>query len=71
MSDNTCETFNWLLLPLMMLVVGVQTLSLGVTELYLLCAYTLFVVAAHIHYGICVVGNTLFPAVLQFTTIIS
>ncbi|KAI0219463.1 Ethanolaminephosphotransferase 1 [Lamellibrachia satsuma] len=55
MSDTTCEVFNWLLLPLIVLVVGVQTLTLGITELYLLWAYTLFVIAAHIHYGICVV----------------
>lgn len=58
MSDTTCEVFNWLLLPLIVLVVGVQTLTLGITELYLLWAYTLFVIAAHIHYGICVVCNT-------------
>ena len=56
MSNTRCQTFNWLLIPLFAIVVGVLTMRLGVIELYLLFAYTIFVVAAHIHYGIRVVG---------------
>jgi len=55
MSNTRCQSFNWLLLPLFAIVIGVLTMRLGVIELYLLCAYTIFVVAAHIHYGIRVV----------------
>jgi len=71
MSNTTCDAFNWLLLPLFMLVVGVQTLSLGVTEVYLLWAYTLFVIAAHIHYGICVVRTrrSFHTKLVKFTSV--
>ena len=71
MSNTTCDAFNWLLLPLFVLVVGVQTLSLGVTEVYLLWAYTLFVIAAHIHYGICVVRirRSLHTKLVMFTSV--
>jgi len=55
MSNTRCEAFNWLLIPLFAIVIGVSTMHLGVIELYLLFAYAIFVVAAHIHYGICVV----------------
>lgn len=41
----------------MAIVVGVVNLHLGVIEFYLLVAYAIFVNAAHIHYGICVVSN--------------
>ena len=55
MSNTRSPSFNWLLIPLCAIVVGVLTMRLGVIELYLLFAYTVFVVAAHVHYGICVV----------------
>jgi len=55
MSNTRCTLFNWLLLPLVFIVVGVNTLYLGSLEIYLLYAYTMFALAAHIHYGICVV----------------
>jgi len=55
MSNTRCQSFNWLLIPLLAIVVGVLTMRLGVIELYLLFAYTIFVVAAHVHYGIRVV----------------
>jgi len=55
MSNTRAPAFNWLLIPLIAIVTGVLTLHLGVIELYLLVAYTIFVHAAHIHYGICVV----------------
>ena len=60
MSNTRCQAFNWLLIPLFAIVVGVRTMHLGIIELYLLFALTIFVVAAHIHYGICVVINVLF-----------
>ncbi|KAK2167669.1 hypothetical protein LSH36_25g01019 [Paralvinella palmiformis] len=55
MSNTRCQTFNWLLMPLMAIVFGVCATNLGVTEYYLLWAFTIFATAAHIHYGICVV----------------
>jgi len=55
MSNTRCPSFNWLLIPLCAIVVGVLTMRLGVIEVYLLFAYTIFVVAAHVHYGIRVV----------------
>ena len=55
MSNTRAQSFNWLLIPLFAIVIGVFTMRLGVIELYLLLAYTIFVVAAHIHYGIRVV----------------
>jgi len=58
MSNTRCQSFNWLLIPLLAIVVGVLTMRLGVIELYLLFAYTIFVVAAHVHYGIRVVCLT-------------
>jgi len=44
-------------MPLMAIVFGVCATNLGVTEYYLLWAFTIFATAAHIHYGICVVSN--------------
>jgi ethanolaminephosphotransferase len=55
MSNTRCQAFNWLVIPLAAIVIGILTMRLGVIEMYLLFAYTIFVVAAHIHYGICVV----------------
>ncbi|ELU13280.1 hypothetical protein CAPTEDRAFT_184397 [Capitella teleta] len=55
MANTDCDIFNWLLIPLAAIVIGVLTIPLGIIELYLLWAYTIFVTAAHIHYGICVV----------------
>jgi len=55
MSNTRCQSFNWLLIPLFAIVIGVLTMRLGIIELYLLSAYTIFVVAAHVHYGIRVV----------------
>lgn len=55
MSNTRCQAFNWLLIPLIAIVIGILTIHLGVLELYLLSAYCIFVTAAHIHYGICVV----------------
>ena len=43
--------------PLVVIVIGVMQIKLGVIEVYLLWAYTIFAVAAHIHYGVCVVSN--------------
>jgi K+-sensing histidine kinase KdpD len=59
MSNTRCQAFNWLLIPLIAIVIGVLTMHLGVIELYLLFAYAIFVFAAHTHYGICVVCNVL------------
>ena len=56
MANTDCEVFNWLLIPLAAIVMGVLTIPLGIIELYLLWAYTMFVTAAHVHYGICVVS---------------
>jgi len=67
MSNTRCPSFNWLLIPLCAIVVGVLTMRLGVIELYLLSAYTIFVVAAHIHYGIRVVHP---PLCTPFSTFI-
>jgi ethanolaminephosphotransferase len=55
MSNTRCQAFNWVLIPLAAIVIGILTMRLGVIELYMLFAYAIFVVAAHIHYGICVV----------------
>lgn len=55
MSNTRCQAFNWLLVPLLAIVIGVLTLNLGIIEVYLLWAYTIFAVAAHVHYGISVV----------------
>ncbi len=56
MSQTRCESWNSMLLPLLAIVVGTHTVRLGVSEVYLLYAYTIYVTAAHLHYGICVVG---------------
>lgn len=55
MSNTRCQAFNWLLIPLIAIVIGVLTIHLGVLELYLLFAFCIFLTAAHVHYGICVV----------------
>jgi len=46
-------------------------MRLGVIELYLLSAYTIFVVAAHIHYGIRVVHPPLYTPFSTFIIIIT
>jgi len=56
MSNTRSPAFNWLIIPLVSIVIGVLTLHLGIIELYMLVAYAIFVHAAHIHYGICVVS---------------
>ncbi len=56
MSNTRCQAFNWMLLPLFAIVIGVITMTLGDLEIYLLWAYTIYATAAHIHYGICVVS---------------
>ena len=55
MSGTACQTFNHLLVPLAAIVCGVWQLQLGVIEVYLLWAFSILSVAAHVHYGICVV----------------
>lgn len=55
MSYTRCEAFNWLLWPLFGIVGAVLTFNLGVVELYLLWAYAIFVLVAHLHYATCVV----------------
>jgi ethanolaminephosphotransferase len=57
MANTRADIFNWLLIPLAAIVLGVLTIPLGIIELYMLWAYTIFVTAAHIHYGICVVSH--------------
>ena len=57
MSNTRYELFNFMLVPLVVIVIGVMQIKLGVIEVYLLWAYTIFAVAAHIHYGVCVVSN--------------
>jgi len=71
MSNTRCPSFNWLLIPLCAIVVGVLTMRLGVIELYLLSAYTIFVVAAHIHYGIRVVHPPLYTPFSTFIIIVT
>ena len=56
MSQTRCQAYNWLLTPLIAIVIGVCTMRLGVIEVYLLYAYTIFATAAHLHYGVCVVS---------------
>jgi len=55
MSNTRCDAFNVMLVPLMAIVLGTATLKLGVMEAYLLLAYTIYVLVAHLHYGVCVV----------------
>ena len=55
MSNTRCHVFNWLLIPLIAIVVGVLTLNLGVMEYHLLRAYAILVLAAHLHYAMVVV----------------
>ena len=64
MSSTRCDAFNVLLVPLVAIVVGVTTLKLGTMEAYLLVAYAIYVLAAHLHYGICVVSECVFGIVL-------
>ena len=59
MSDTRCQAYNWVLTPLVAIVIAVMTMHLGVIEVYLLWAYTILATAAHIHYGICVVSSLL------------
>ena len=39
MSQTRCQAYNWLLTPLIAIVIGVCTMRLGVIEVYLLYAY--------------------------------
>lgn len=55
MSNTRCELINWLLVPLFSIVLTLCVLSLGVLEFYILTAYLIFVMAAHIHFGVSVV----------------
>jgi len=56
MTNTRCETFNFLLLPYLILATLFLTIrNLGVWELYSLRAVAAFVTLAHIHYGCCVV----------------
>lgn len=55
MSNTRCDSFNVLLIPLITIVLATVTLKLGSLEAYLLLAYATYVMAAHLHYGICVV----------------
>ena len=57
MSNTRCELLNWLLVLLAAIVLAVATIPLGVLERYLLWTYLLVVLAAHLHYGICVVSS--------------
>ena len=57
MSNTRCEVFNVMLVPLVAIVVGVTILKLGTMEAYLLLAYAIYSLAAHLHYGICVVST--------------
>ncbi|CAH1774085.1 unnamed protein product [Owenia fusiformis] len=55
MSMTRCQVFNWLLVPLLCVVVLIFAIPLGAYELYFLWAYCLLVTTAHIHYGYSVV----------------
>ncbi|KAK7490458.1 hypothetical protein BaRGS_00018244 [Batillaria attramentaria] len=57
MSNTRCELFSPHLWPLAVVVLLciVAPLQMGVWEVYLLWAYCLYVTAAHIHFGVCVV----------------
>ncbi|XP_044745518.1 ethanolaminephosphotransferase 1-like isoform X1 [Coccinella septempunctata] len=55
MSSSRCDIFNWLFIPLLLVVVSSLFVKIAFLELiltYILCA---FVTAAHIHYGTCLV----------------
>ncbi|KAK3089897.1 hypothetical protein FSP39_007489 [Pinctada imbricata] len=55
MSDTRCELINTLIFPLIGIVALVSLCSLGQIEVYLLAAYSVFAVCAHLHFGMCVV----------------
>ena len=56
MSNTRCELVNTLIFPLIGIVVIVSMCSLGSVELYLLWAYSAYVIGAHLHFGINVVS---------------
>ncbi|CAK1543374.1 unnamed protein product [Leptosia nina] len=55
MSNQRCEAINWLLWPLT--VCSLASIIYPAYELKIFYALTIFVVAAHVHYGACVVGQ--------------
>ncbi|KAL3868920.1 hypothetical protein ACJMK2_041672 [Sinanodonta woodiana] len=55
MSNTRCELLNWLLIPLMTIVLTTSLLNLGVLELYLLWGYCMLVTITHVHFGVSVV----------------
>ncbi|KAE8598708.1 hypothetical protein XENTR_v10016908 [Xenopus tropicalis] len=54
MSNTRSELFHWLLLPLLLLVGASVSGLLGIMEEIAFLVFTLFVTAAHVHYGVCV-----------------
>lgn len=56
MSNTRSEVFNWLLLPLALVVGLLITGYLGAMEEPIFFAFTAGATIAHIHYGVCVVS---------------
>jgi ethanolaminephosphotransferase len=61
MTSTRCEVFNWILIPLT-IVVGLSNLKFikGYYEVYFLYFMAVLVTLSHVHYGICVVSFVVF-----------
>ncbi|CAH1116634.1 unnamed protein product [Phaedon cochleariae] len=55
MSNTTCEVFNLLMIPVLLVVIITVILQWASLELFLLYCLCIFTTVAHIHYGTCVV----------------
>lgn len=56
MSNTRPKVFHWFLFPLALVVYTAVTGQLGRMEPIVLALFNMFVTAAHVHYGICVVN---------------
>jgi hypothetical protein len=58
MTSTRCEVFNWILIPLS-IVVGLASLAniQGYYEVYFVYSMALLVTLSHVHYGICTVST--------------
>ena len=55
MSDTRCDLMNWMIYPLVLIVVLALSIP-DFPELIVLWIYGVFITLAHIHFGICVVS---------------
>ena len=66
MTSTKASNFNWLLLPYMATAVLSIATNLGNMELVLLYTLTVFVVCAHVHFGVNVVSTIIIIIIPAF-----